>query len=92
MAKLSRQARNIMDLKCLPYFIQATLAEEGYCSVEDLADRWDKAEDARANGPKELKFEVGSNGYTAELTKLVAIETVPSGQTSKTGPDGFSCS
>jgi hypothetical protein len=37
------------------------------------SDRWDKAEDARTNGPKELKFEANSNDYTAEFSKLCAM-------------------
>ena len=52
LIKLTRQARNIFDLKSVPYYIQSKMAEDGYCTVEDLADRWDKAEDARAQGPK----------------------------------------
>ena len=42
-------------------------------TVEDLADRWDKAADARTNGPKELKFEANSNDYTTDFTKLCAM-------------------
>jgi hypothetical protein len=71
--KLTRQAKSILDLKAVPYYIQASLASEGYVTVEDLADRWDKAEDARARGPKELKFEPGTAGYSDEFSKLCAM-------------------
>ena len=56
--KLTRQVRTILDLKVVPYYIQAQLGDAGYVTVEDLADRWDKAEDARTSGPKELNFYV----------------------------------
>ena len=54
--KLSRPLRMILDLKVVPYYIQAQLGDADYVTVEDLADRWDKAEEARTNGPKELHF------------------------------------
>ena len=73
MQKLTRQVRIILDLKVIPYYIQAQLGDAGYVTVEDLADRWDKAEEARTSGPKELKFEAGSNDYTLELTRLCAM-------------------
>ena len=50
--KLTRQVRIILDLKVIPYYIQAQLGDAGYVTVEDLADRWDKAEEARTSGPK----------------------------------------
>ena len=71
--KLTRQVRTILDLKVVPYYIQAQLGDEGYVTVEDLADRWDKAEEARTSGPKELKFEANSNDYTQDFTKLCAM-------------------
>ena len=71
--KLTRQSRTLLDLKVIPYYIQDQLGDAGYITVEDLADRWDKAEEARTAGPKELKFEANSNDYTPELTKLCAM-------------------
>ena len=71
--KLTRQVRTILDLKVIPYYIQAQLGNEEYITVEDLADRWDKADDARTNGPNELKFEANSNDYTPEFSKLCAM-------------------
>ena len=63
----------ILDLKVVPYYIQAQLGDADYVTVEDLADRWDKAEEARTNGPKELKFEANSNDYTPEFSRLCAM-------------------
>ena len=70
---LTRQARTLLDLKVIPYYIQAQLGDTGYITVEDLADRWHTAEEARVSGPKELKFEPNSNDYTAEFSKLCAM-------------------
>jgi hypothetical protein len=63
LEKLHKQRRRILDLKMVPYFIQAQLARGDYCSVEDLADRWDTPEVARQESPKELKYEPGYNSY-----------------------------
>ena len=71
--KLTRQSITLPDLKVIPYYIQAQLGDAGYITVEDLADRWDKAEEARTAGPKELKFEANSNDYTLEFTTLCAM-------------------
>ena len=37
VAKLHKTARNLMVLKGIPWFIQATLSDEGFVSMEDLA-------------------------------------------------------
>ena len=63
-----------MDLKMVPYFIQSALAKGDYLSVEDLDDRWDTPELARQTGPKELKFDIGENGYTEASSKLAAMK------------------
>ena len=39
VAKLHKTARNLMVLKGIPWFIQATLSDEGFVSMEDLATR-----------------------------------------------------
>ena len=88
LAKLTRQARNIFDMKAVPYYIQAKMAEDGYCTVEDLADRWDKAEDARAQGPTDLDFDVGSHGYTQDLTRLCAMKLYQSVKMAKQSSGG----
>jgi hypothetical protein len=57
----------------VPYFLQAQLAKGDYCSVEDLADRWDTPEKARQESPKELKYEAGDNNYDDASSKLAAM-------------------
>ena len=47
VAKLHKTARNLMVLKGIPWFIQATLSDEGFVSMEDLATRWDSPDRAR---------------------------------------------
>lgn len=69
-AKITRQMKRILDLKATPYYIQANLADEGFVTLEDLVDCWKTAEDARKDGPKELKLESGANDYTPELERL----------------------
>ena len=49
--------------KQIPWIIQAQMAEDGYVTMEDLACRWVSAEKAREDGPKDLKFRDGENGF-----------------------------
>ena len=51
VAKLHKTARNLMVLKGIPWFIQATLSDEGFVSMEDLATRWDSPDRARETAP-----------------------------------------
>ena len=88
LSKLSRQARNIFDLKTVPYYIQIKMADDGYHTVEDLADRWDKAEDARSQGPRDLDFEAGTHGYTTESTRLCAMKLYQAVKMAKHGAMG----
>jgi hypothetical protein len=69
-----KNARALMDLKGLPYFVQAALADSGYTTLEDLADRWDTPQDARTKGPKALGFEDGNNNYTKETEEFTAMK------------------
>jgi hypothetical protein len=73
LEKLHKQCRRILDLKMVPYFIQAQLARGDYCSVEDLADRWDTPEVARRESPKQLKYEPGDNNYDDASSSLAAM-------------------
>lgn len=74
VALLHNNVRSLMELKQLPYMIQAKLAEEGYVTMEDIADQWDSPDLARASGPKELGFESGKEGYDDKSSKLAAMK------------------
>ena len=50
VAKLHKTARNLMVLKGIPWFIQATLSDEGFVSMEDLATRPGKGDGAGGVG------------------------------------------
>ena len=65
VAKLHKTARNLMVLKGIPWFIQATLSDEGFVSMEDLATRWDPPDRARETAPGELGFAPNNHHYTA---------------------------
>ena len=84
LEKLHKQCRRILDLKMVPYFIQAALAKEGYVTVEDLADRWNTPEDARQKAPKELNLEPGSNHYDAASTRFPAMPRYQAARMAKT--------
>ena len=84
-AKLHKTARNLMVLKGIPWFIQATLSDEGFVSMEDLATRWDSPDRARetARGwdspdraretaPGELGFAPNNHHYTDVTSRLIA--------------------
>jgi hypothetical protein len=71
---LHKQVRTLMDLKQLPYMVQHNFSEDEYRSMEDIADRWNTADLARQDGPKELGFEPTKNGYDDKSSKLVAMK------------------
>ena len=72
VAKLHKTARNLMVLKGIPWFIQATLSDEGFVSMEDLATRWDSPDRARETAPGELGFAPNNHHYTDVTSRLIA--------------------
>ena len=69
VAKLHKTARNLMVLKGIPWFIQATLSDEGFVSMEDLATRWDSPDRARETAPG---FAPNNHHYTDVTSRLIA--------------------
>ena len=61
-----------MVLKGIPWFIQATLSDEGFVSMEDLATRWDSPDRARETAPGELGFAPNNHHYTDVTSRLIA--------------------
>ena len=59
--------------KQIPWIIQAQMAEDGYVTMEDLACRWVSAEKAREDGPKDLKFRDGENGFDKSNSDFSAM-------------------
>ena len=83
IAKLSAPLKQLLMGKSVPYLIQHRLGTENYVTVEDLADRWDSAQVARQQGPRELGFEANHNGFTAASFGLRGNETVPGSEGSQ---------
>ena len=63
VAKLQKPLAAILVGKEISWVIQAALGASGYVTVEDLADRWNTP--ARDNGPRDLGFQDGENGFNA---------------------------
>ena len=59
--------------KQIPWIIQAKMAEDGYVTMEDLACRWVSAEKAREEGPKDLQFRDGENGFDKSNSDFSAM-------------------
>ena len=59
--------------KQIPWIIQAQMAEDGYVTMEDLACRWVSAQKAREEGPKDLKFKDGENGFDKAISDFFAM-------------------
>ena len=74
IAKLSAPLKQLLMMKSVPYLIQHRLGSENYVTVEDLADRWDSAQVARQQGPRELGFEADHNGFTAASSGFAAMK------------------
>ena len=44
-----------------------------YVTVEDLGDRWNTPEDARAQGPRDLEFQDGENNFNQASSRFTAM-------------------
>ena len=73
MAKLQKPLVAILVGKEIPWVIQAALGASGYVTVEDLADRWNTPAAARENGPRDLEFRDGENGFNAQTSAFAAM-------------------
>ena len=72
VAKLHKTARNLMVLEERHPVVQATLSDEGFVSMEDLATRWDSPDRARETAPGELGFAPNNHHYTDVTSRLIA--------------------
>ena len=93
VGKLTKALSVVLVSKEIPWRVQGELGREGYVTVEDLADRWNSPEDARANGPHDLDFEAGNHGFTAQSTAFTAmrlLQAVRAAQQIATLPGGTS--
>ena len=79
--KLSKASQVLLTSKQIPWMVQAKMGEQGYTTLEDLADRWDTAEQARTQGPAQLEFTAGTNDFTQAITDFTAMRSGPGGGT-----------
>ena len=70
---LTKPLALILVAKQIPWVVQAKLAQEGYVTVEDLGDRWNTPEDARAQGPRDLEFRNGENNFDEASSRFTAM-------------------
>ena len=73
MDTLHNSVQVLFVSKQIPWIIQAQMAEDGYVTMEDLACRWVSAEKAREEGPKDLKFRDGENGFDKSNSDFSAM-------------------
>ena len=73
VAKLQKPLAAILVGKEIPWVIRAALGASGYVTVEDLADRWNTPAAARDNGPRDLGFQDGENGFNAQTSAFTAM-------------------
>ena len=71
--KLSKASQVLLTSKQIPWIVQAKMGEQGCTTLEDLADRWDTAEQARTQGPAQLEFTAGTNDFTQAITDFTAM-------------------
>ena len=72
IGKLHRNLATLLAAKQIHWVIQARLANDGYVTVEDLADRWDSPEQAREEGPRDLGFEPTNQGWDEASSRFAA--------------------
>ena len=70
VAKLQQLMAAILVGKEIPWVIQAALGASGYVTVEDL---WNTPAAARDNGPRDLGFQDGENGFNAQTSAFTAM-------------------
>ena len=70
---LTKPLALILVAKQIHWVVQAKLAQEGYVTVEDLGDRWNTPEDARAQGPRDLEFQDGENNFNQASSRFTAM-------------------
>ena len=70
---LEQGARTVYDTYGVPYFIQKAMADDGYTTLQDLADRWDTPEKAREQAPEALQFKDTQNHYSKSESDFVAM-------------------
>ncbi|CAE7700384.1 CML13 [Symbiodinium sp. KB8] len=73
VTKLHTSVATLFARKQIPYSVQAALAQEGYVTLEDIADRWDDPAAARTNRPRTLGFESGTNGFTEQSSAFTGM-------------------
>ena len=66
VAKLQKPLAAILVGKGIFWATQAALTASGYVTVE--ADRWNTPAAARENGPRDLGFQDGENGFNAQTS------------------------
>lgn len=72
VGKLHQSVRTLLTHKSIPWQVMAKLAQDGYVTMQDLADRWDTAETARTAAPAELEFARNAN-VTEAQEKFIAM-------------------
>ncbi|CAK9062794.1 unnamed protein product [Durusdinium trenchii] len=85
---LTKPLALILVAKQIPWVVQAKLAQEGYVTVEDLGDRWNTPEDARAQGPRDLEFTAMRLLQAVRAAKSLAQTQLHVGRTTATEPPG----
>ena len=73
MDTLHNSVQVLFVSKQIPWIIQAKMAEDGYVTMEDLACRWVSAEKAPEEGPKDLQFRDGENGFDKSNSDFSAM-------------------
>ena len=73
VAKLQKPLAAILVGKEIPWATHTALGASGYVTVEDLADRWNTPTAARENGPRNLGFQDGENGFNAQTSAFTAM-------------------
>ena len=73
VANLEKPLAAILVNKETSWIVQAALGASGYITVEDLADCWNTPAAARENGPRDLAFQDGENGFNTQTLTFTAM-------------------
>eukprot|EP00438_Fugacium_kawagutii_P024433 Skav202106 [mRNA] locus=scaffold1980:78609:79907:+ [translate_table: standard] len=71
--KLSQNVKTLLISKEIPWRVMGKLADDGYVTLDDLADRWDTAAAARTNSPRDLDFVNGTHGVPQAEEQFIAM-------------------
>ena len=73
IATLDTDVQELLSEFRVAYSTQGALASAGWCTLQEVADRWTDKSDCRKSAAADLGFEEGTNGWVKNTTLLNSV-------------------